>query len=243
MNLNIDDFCEKHYRDILQLAVSSGYEFVGYNEFSKKGKIALWRHDIDFSPQRALALAEIEHDCGVKSTYFIQLNSWFYNVFETEIRNIFTKIKELGHDFGLHFDVAAYNVKDRSSFERKLSFEKNTLEELLSIKINSFSFHNPSEFVSDFQETVIADMLNVYCSEIVNKYEYCSDSNGFWRFKRMVDFVGNDFQYIQVLTHPGWWQRDSMRPRDRILRCLEGRSQSTISQYDSLLESFGRKNF
>lgn len=37
--------------------------------------IALWRHDVDFSPHRALALARLEQARGIVATYFVLLHS------------------------------------------------------------------------------------------------------------------------------------------------------------------------
>ena len=51
----------------------------------ENGSYCLWRHDVDFSIERALIMAEYESGYGIKANYFIQLSSNFYNVFDTDI--------------------------------------------------------------------------------------------------------------------------------------------------------------
>ena len=38
-----------------------------------KAMVDFIRHDIDRKPERALKMAEIEHDFGVKSTYYFRM--------------------------------------------------------------------------------------------------------------------------------------------------------------------------
>jgi hypothetical protein len=66
------------------------------------------RHDVDFSVHRSYALAKIEAEEGVHSTYFLWPHCKYYNLFEEEIVEIVDKIIELGHDIGLHFDYDFY---------------------------------------------------------------------------------------------------------------------------------------
>ena len=61
------------------------------------------RHDIDVSVKRALTLAEIEADCGVRATYMFIPNSRLYNI--RNDRDTLLRIDSLGHEVALHFDV------------------------------------------------------------------------------------------------------------------------------------------
>jgi len=73
-------------------------------------KHVLWRHDIDFSPQRALALAKTEASFGAVATYFVSPRLRFYNLFEPGIAAVIAQIVALGHTLGPHFDSEAYAV-------------------------------------------------------------------------------------------------------------------------------------
>lgn len=236
------DFTEKNYEKLLKLA-KQNYNFVSYSNITKDPHV-LWRHDVDFSIHRSLKLAEIEKKVGVCSTHFIRLHSEFYNVFEKEIFARIKKIMSLGHEIGLHFDYDFYSIKNFSELEGNLSFEKNIIEKLFSTKINVFSFHNPeSKNALKFDQDVIADMINVYSEKIKKTYYYCSDSNGYWRFKRLEDLLREkNEKYLHVLTHPEWWQKSAMSPRARVERCIDFRAKHTKEFYDNIIKTLGRKN-
>ena len=58
------------------------------------------RHDIDFSPAAALRLAEMEAARGVRATYFLLLNTFYYNLLSPEHTDVPRRIAELGHEVG-----------------------------------------------------------------------------------------------------------------------------------------------
>lgn len=66
-----DDFTLANYERLVALAVEKGYNFISYtDEFIENRKDMLWRHDVEFEPDVALKMAEIEHKYRVKATYF-----------------------------------------------------------------------------------------------------------------------------------------------------------------------------
>ena len=110
-----DDFTEAHYLKIIQLAKKS-YRFISFAEYETQEKCILLRHDVDFSPQRALKIAELEASQGITSTFFFQVTSLFYSIFEPSIKGIIKRIINLEHRVGLHFDVSCYAIIDKGSF-------------------------------------------------------------------------------------------------------------------------------
>lgn len=245
MEENMIDFTEEHYRSILQKSTDL-YSFITYDkikDYESKKEYILWRHDVDFSPQRALQLAKIEKEFGVKSTFFLMLGSEHYNLFEEEIKNLINQIIDLGHKIGLHFDMSAYNIKSENELENFLVFEKNIIDQLFHLDIDVFSFHDPSDLVNSFKEFYYSGMINTYGKFFKEEVQYCSDSNGYWRFKTIDEFLfSNEKGNKQVLTHPIWWQKDVMTPREKVTRCIEGRSQKRHDIYDKKLEMLGRGN-
>ena len=79
-----DDFTESAYRALVRRACER-YVAIDFAEAAAATGGLLWRHDIDVSVHRARALAEIEHEAGLRATYFVYLHSRFYNAFEGEI--------------------------------------------------------------------------------------------------------------------------------------------------------------
>lgn len=236
------DFTTENYRKLLKLA-KANYTFTTYQEYSKINKPIIWRHDVDFSMHRALKLAQIEKEEGIVSTYFVLLHSEFYNLLEKEITILLNRIIELGHPIGLHFDASYYGVKNENELKEKLFLEKKFLEKMFSVKINSFCFHITSTFTSSCYKTKYAGMTNAFSKYFQKEFGYCSDSNGYWRFKRLEDVLTNATdQRLQVLTHPELWQDKIMSPKQRVYRCADIRAEKSKQWYNNVLEKGNRKN-
>lgn len=245
MNHYIEDFTEGEYRRLLQVARRS-WEFIPYTRCREKGRLCLWRHDVDFSMHRAYRLAQIEADEGVLATYFIHLHSNFYHPLEPAVAELVSRIRELGHELGVHFDPGFYaslagEGEDVFAF---LPLEQQLIERTFGTKVHVFSMHNPDagRWMEVTQDEVCG-MVNTYGEHLRKHFRYVSDSNGYWRFDRLFDVLdaGTDEQ-LQVLTHPEWWTPDVMTPRARITRCIEGRAARQHTEYDDLLERLGRLN-
>lgn len=205
-----DDFTLNNYERLLDIALEAGYVFSEYNlELSQMREI-VWRHDVEFSVHRALKMAKIEANKGVKAHYFFQIHSEFYNIFEKEIFILAKDIVDHGHYIGLHFDAHFWEIKNKEMLEEKLKIDKNILEDLLSVEINSFSYHNTTPALLSMNDLYYGGMLNVYAKSIRDKYQYCTDSTGIWRYERLEDVLKDDsVRYLQVLTHDGMWQDEA----------------------------------
>ena len=111
------DFTEDGYRGMLK-AAARGYSFEPFGTGSAEPHV-LWRHDVDFSPHRALRLAEMEAEQGVRATYFLFLHSHLYNLMEADVFARTRRILELGHWLGLHFDAGFYEIATRGRAGRE----------------------------------------------------------------------------------------------------------------------------
>jgi hypothetical protein len=235
------DFTRLNYRRILQI-VTNTYRTGTIAQYKEESIQALWRHDVDYSPQAALALGTIENEEGVQSTYYFNMRSEFYNLFEPSVANIVQRLYLMGHEIGLHFDAMQSDVSTATKLEMSLEKECKIFETIFGIKVKSFSFHNPSELTNNFKDELYGGLINAYNNDLMSRFVYCSDSNGYWRFTPLEEFIRSNHSAICVLTHPGWWTDVPMSPRDRIVRCVEGRAKATLWQYDELLIKHGRKN-
>ena len=240
--LDFNDFLETHYRELLCQARKS-YTFATYECIPWGERFVLWRHDVDYSLNRALRLARIEAEMGVRATYFINPRSDFYNLFETTQVSAVRSILDLGHEVGLHFDSACHQGSGDSSLESGLHCDARLISSVFGISLAAFSFHNPDAADLRCDEELYGGLINCYSRRFRTEVGYCSDSNGFWRFRRLMDVleVASD-RCLQVLTHPGWWQSKLMAPRSRILRCVYGRAAATMRAYDQVLIDGQRAN-
>lgn len=238
----INDFTTSHYIELLRIA-KANYKFVRYQDIMLTERFILWRHDCDSSLNRSLQLAKIENEEEVKSTYFLNPHSEFYNLMEQSQSHIIEKIITLGRDIGLHFDCNYYDIQTETELDDLVAKEATWLKDWFGVTPVVFSFHNPTELFLSYERDTYGGLLNCYSKTFKDNIPYCSDSNGYWRFRRLRNVLesAND-SCLQVLTHPGSWQDKPMYPRERIFRSIYGRAKYTINFYDEGLETHGRDN-
>lgn len=237
------DFTEEAYEELIRLA-RARYRFERYGKTSDEPHV-LWRHDVDASPHRAVRMAAIEAEQGARSVYCFLLHSSFYNLLERGVADKAREALDFGHGLGLHFDTAFYDGRlagDR--LHALVGREAALLQELLDRPVEVVSFHNPD--VADdlgHDSDLLGGLQNAYGRTVRERYTYVSDSNGYWRFRRLIDVLQQgSHPRLHVLTHPEWWTPTPLPPRERIVRCVEGRAAATLDDYDRLLAAAGRRN-
>lgn len=239
----IEDFTTTHYVELLRLA-KLNYKFIGYREFAFGERVVLWRHDCDYSLNRSLRLAQLESQESVSSTYFLNPHCEFYNLLEKRQTEIVGKILLLGHDIGLHFDAAYYDIESEDQLDALVKREAGWLKNWFGVEPAAFSFHNPTEFLLSCERETYGGLINCYSRIFKTTIPYCSDSNGYWRFRRLSEVLESaQDPCLQVLTHPGWWQEAPLHPRERIFRSVYGRALAVMNLYDAGLQAHGRENF
>lgn len=235
------DFTISNYHKLLSFAVEH-YSFIFFNQESKSESIIL-RHDLEFSVEIAMKMAQIEAYLGIKATYFVQLHSEFYNTLEKKNILQLNEIKNLGHQIGLHFDSHFWNISNEDELHEKLVFDKEILEKNLNTSIKVFSFHNNNEFTLSCRKETYGGLINVYSDYFRENYDYSSDSLGYWRFERLEDLLmQRKYDKLQVLIHDGMWQEEILPPRQRVFKVIDENSNRLKELYDAHLLKIGQKN-
>lgn len=227
-----DDFTLANYERLVVLAVEKGYNFISYtDEFIENRKDMLWRHDVEFEPDVALKMAEIEHKYSVKATYFFQIHSPFYNIFDKHYTDVFHKIYALGHDVGLHFDSHFYGINDEAQLNKYIELDRTYFEAVMGVKIKTYSFHNTTPFTQSCLKPMYGGLINVYSSHFKEKYSYCGDSLGYWRFDRLEEVLNDDnIQHLQVLTHDANWTEEVLSPRKRVRKFVYDKAEKMYNE-------------
>src|SRR5439155_1446595 len=133
------------YTDFLTKAKTLGFSFIHFQDFLPGGPprpqryIAL-RHDIDFAPSYSLEMAELEHEAGVRSTFFVLVDGQFYNPLQSEVIRQIRQIHSLGHEIGLHFAVSSAVHAD---IGKDVAFRLDVLSAIVGATLRSFSQHDP----------------------------------------------------------------------------------------------------
>lgn len=237
-----DKFTIATYRQLVRLALQQ-YPQASYRNIPWGERFLLWRHDCDLSLNRALVLAQIEAEEGLRSTFFLNPHSEYYNLLQANQALLVLEIFNLGHDIGLHFDAGYYGNITKLELEVLMNQEASWLEQIFGRKPLVFSFHNPVSSHLQFEDESYGGLLNCYSRRFKTEVGYCSDSNGYWRFRSLSDVLTQAVDpCLQVLTHPGWWQDAEMPPRRRVFRCVYGRAQATMADYDAVVRLHGREN-
>ena len=238
---HFDDFTFENYKGLVRMAVDKSFQFILHkDEFVPERKDVIWRHDVEFEPDLALKMAQIEHNEGVKATYFFQLHSPYYNVMGSHYREVFHQIRNLGHCVGLHFDSAYWGITSEDQLNDFIVLDKEYLEKNMGVEIDTFSFHNTTPFTQSCLAFRYGGLINVYSSYFKEHYNYCSDSLGYWRFDRLEDVLNDDnVQHLQVLTHDANWNDEVLSPRKRFSTVMRDRAEKLIKGQVERLHMMG----
>lgn len=213
------DFTYEAYENLVCLLKNKGYVFCNYRNHIDKEKCVIMRHDIDYSITQAVKLAELENNLGVSSTYFVLLSSDFYNPASAISYEALHRIKDLGHDIGLHFDETAYEY-NRHDLEYHIKKEAEILSSIIDMKIESFSLHRPNHLTLE-NEMEIPNLVNSYGNEFFCKFKYLSDSRCNWREPVEEIISSNQFERLHILTHAFWYHSENKKIDESILDFIE----------------------
>jgi hypothetical protein len=192
------DFSLAHYRELLQAAKAGGYRFAGFDRAPQAGDLIL-RHDVDLSLEGALAVAEVEADEGVSSTWFLMTRSNFYNLDSPAGEAAIGRLRELGHRVAHHAVWPRVDLDER--FDRVVAW------------------HNPDP---EYMKAPIEGAVNVMEATFFDPERYRSDSNQHWRHGCPHDeLAAGAFEWLQLLTHPEIWAFEGATMRESMESMLE----------------------
>lgn len=117
------DFTLTAYQLLLKHLQKAGYAFLTFQEYCEGragGRFVLLRHDVDLKAENSLKTAQIEHQLGIKASYYFRV------VPQSDKPEIIKEIAELGHEIGYHYeDLALFKgnyEKAIDHFEKKLYY-------------------------------------------------------------------------------------------------------------------------
>ena len=204
---------------------------------------AFIRHDVAFSVLRAFKLANIEYEMNIKTNFYFQTISNDYNVTSIINRNLIQKIKQMGHNIGLHLYVTHIKEGDWDNLEKEVRFQKIILEEIIQDKINSFAFHRPPKWVLENRENVIEGLINLYgdkffeFSNSPKEIKYLADSKHKWTFGDPLDQYVN-FDRFQINMHPDEWTKIGFGTYENFKSLLDENKNQFLKTLDSETKTF-----
>jgi len=203
-------FTYASYQQLLHDIVEAGYTMTNYHTCGSLEMPCILRHDVDFDLDKALTLAQIEADAarrmGIKiaSTFFILINTNFYNAFTSMNRKKLAKILELGHEIGLHF-VETPSEADEDSLKVEILNEIEILSRIIARKVRTVSIHRPSARILK-ANLIIPGVVNAYSRTFVGDYKYLTDSRMHWREDVEAIVKSGQHKRLHIVAHPFWYE-------------------------------------
>lgn len=198
------------YRGFLAGLTQQGFSFSSFDDFAPSSRVVALRHDVDADLEAAVAMAELERDLGISSTYFLMLRSPLYNLLNFEFTRYARRLVELGHWAGLHYDQN-YDAREEFSTEETVSSiydQARQVEDVVGQEVRWVSFHQPSaELLNRLPD--ISPLISTYDFLSKDGYLYMTDSNRSDSLATHLSSLQDEnvllADSIQVLVHPMWW--------------------------------------
>jgi hypothetical protein len=225
------DFTYPMYGRLLDAGLAAGYEFLPVREYVVRraeaagdgsrpertdervtpdggtdlpDRFVVLRHDVDRKPRNALAMARIEAEHGVRSTYY------FRTIEKTFRPDLIERIAALGHEVGYHYEDLDRADGDPhaalSAFERELERLRSLVDvETVCMHGNPLSAHDNRD-VWDHADFDQFDLLGeAYLSMDFTDVTYFSDTGRTWRdgdLKVKDHTMGEGEKRVQVDSTP-----------------------------------------
>jgi hypothetical protein len=192
------DFTYNVYEHLLKSLLEFEYDIISFEESIKipKPRSVILRHDVDYLPNNALRKAIIEHNFGIRATYFFRIVPY---VFDPEI---ILKIAGLGHEIGYHYEDMDLVHSDSLEEHIDLAYESfcaNLIKIRKVVPVSTICMHGSPRSKYDNKM-------------IWTKYDY-----------KKLELIGEpyfdiDFNDVFYVTDTGRkWNKSSVSVRDKVL--------------------------
>jgi len=227
----MEDFSVKIYNSLLDTLISAGYEFQTFQEFMLEplDRVVILRHDVDKKPENSLSFAEIEHEKGLRASYFFRV------VKESLHVDKLLSIKALGHEIGYHYEdmdpAKGDHEKAIKSFEENLKkLRKLAPIDTICMHGSPLSKHDNKELWQHYEYRKYGLIGEPYFDIDYDKLFYITDTGRKWnnRDASIRDKVESPFEievkstehFIELIkagkmpekmminTHPQRWNDD-----------------------------------
>ncbi len=216
------DFTKNMYRSLLNTLLNSDYCFQTLEEFIENPaeKVFLLRHDVDKAPLNSLEIAQLEHQLGIRGSYYFRIVPDSYD------KNIIQKIADLNHEIGYHYEDVRLAAKQNGNGRDCFSSTRLSKEHLLETAIVLFEKHlrKMRQFYPVRTIVMHGNPLSKYDNRILwEKYDF-----------REFGIIGepyfnSEFEDIEYLTDTGRrWNGQHVNLRDRF--CKQNNQHSSLDR-------------
>ena len=239
------------YRNIITL-VKQNLPIIDFSEVNDEvNAFCVLRHDIEFSIDRALQMARIEHeDLNVHSTYTVQLRNNTYNALSQKNIEAIQEIESMGHYIGLHQNPPQMSDDELVDYITK---DIETLEHYYGFSVDRFAFHRCGSNPGILERYVeIPGKINCYAKEFFHYFSgdkpeeirvhYLADSNHDWKYGHPFNIDYWDLpQKMQLLTHPYSWTERGYENISNFTKLIKERNEELLSDMNTETKTFPKE--
>ncbi len=221
-----NDFNIDSYNAIIKKIIANGYKFVSFPKQNKlklsNQKEVLLRHDIDFSLTAAREIAQHDYNSGIRSTFFIYLNTPFYNILFEDDKKQIDEIVDFGHDIALHFNEKI-NIGLDKEIEILSKVFSNVRTDLISFHKPRIDYHTKTNIRNNIPEQILTSYDDTFFKDI----KYISDSKCSFNETKFASILDSNKSF-QLLIHPVWWYFNGNSPTEKIKALWNGKLSEVI---------------
>ncbi|RLI76194.1 hypothetical protein DRP05_13355 [Archaeoglobales archaeon] len=185
------DFTLAKYKKLC-LALIENYKPVTVYDYltgTLNNGFVIMRHDVDRKPNNALKMAELEHELGIRATYYFRYPYTFK-------QEIIRKINRMGHETGYHYEVLS---KAKGDYEKAIDLFEQELKEfrkIIDVKTicmhgSPLSKHDNRDLWKRYDFKEFGIIGEAYLS--ISGVSYFSDTGRSWNWKnKMRDFMADN---------------------------------------------------
>ncbi len=183
----VRDFTMAKYGELCRVLLGAGYTPVTVYQYltdPPDGRVVILRHDVDRKPENALAMAELEHALGIRSTYYFRHPATF-------VPEVIGRVHALGHEVGYHYEVLAKAGGDYEEAIDLFARELAEFEEICDVRTICMHGSPLSRYDNrdlwkayDFREFGVAG--EAYLSMAGGDLRYLTDTGRSWNGKHSV---------------------------------------------------------
>lgn len=226
------DFTLEMYRELVRFFLTSGYTICSVDDYLSGSNDARYRviirHDIDRRIHKAVDFAHIEHDLGIRATYYFRHPYTFQPP-------VIQKVRDMGHEIGYHYEVVSKTDGDPDLAGKLFQQELDDFRTYVPVKTicmhgAPLSKYDNRDFWNYFSFEAFDLSGEAYLS--INNVYYYSDTGRTWsnahkirdRLQNQMNISSenvhstldliriieiNKPRVVYILTHPERWAGSS----------------------------------
>jgi hypothetical protein len=201
----VSEYSPRAYRQLLAALKDRETHFAGFGGESMTPTSVYLRHDVDFSLEFAVALAEINHDEGVSATFFVLLRSHAYNLASPRSGELLERLNALGQRLGFHYSHGRLADEDES-LGRRVADDFGITADLVPALEPVWCVHTPSPtLLQRCLELQVPGLTNAHSAAFLRDVPYYSDANMRYSVPTWLSIASNLDGPAQLLFHPVYW--------------------------------------